>query len=91
MPKLPFPCTACGQCCKNVHLSEQTNYLNRGDGTCRHFDDENLLCNIYEQRPLICRIEEYHEKYLSHLYDWDGFVKMNLEVCEHLKDGVKLS
>ena len=89
--KNSFPCTACGQCCKNVHLSEQTNYLNRGDGTCRHFDDESLLCNIYEQRPLICRIEEYHEKYLSHLYEWDGFVKMNLEVCEQLKSEKKLS
>lgn len=91
MPKTLFPCTACGQCCKNVYLSEQTNYLNRGDGTCRHFDDETLLCNIYEQRPLICRIEEYHEKYLSHLYEWDGFVKMNLEVCEQLKDKGKMS
>lgn len=91
MSKLPFPCSSCGQCCKNVHLSEQTNYLDRGDGTCRHFDNKSLLCTIYEQRPLICRIEDYHEKYLSHLYDWDGFVKMNLEVCEHLKSEEKLS
>ena len=87
MSKLPFPCTSCGQCCKNVHLSEQTKYLNRGDGTCSHFDDSSLLCTIYEQRPLICRIEEYHERYLSHLYDWVGFVKMNLEVCKQLKKG----
>lgn len=91
MSKLPFPCTSCGQCCKNVHLSEHTNYLNRGDGICRHFDDERLLCNIYEKRPLICRIEDYHEKYLSHLYDWDGFVKLNLEVCEQLKGEKKSS
>lgn len=81
-----FPCTACGQCCRNVHLSELTNYLNRGDGTCRHFDDSSLLCTIYEDRPLICRVEDYYEKHLSHLYEWDGFVKMNMEVCEQLKD-----
>ncbi|WP_372886337.1 YkgJ family cysteine cluster protein [Psychrobacter sp.] len=87
MPKTLFPCTACGQCCKNVHLSELTNYLNRSDGTCRHFDDKTNLCLIYEDRPLICRIEEYYDKHLSHLYEWDGFVKMNLEVCEQLKDG----
>ena len=89
--KNSFPCTACGQCCKHVHLSEQTNYLNRGDGTCRHFDDESLLCNIYEQRPLICRIEDYYDEHLSHLYEWDGFVKMNLEVCEQLKSEEKSS
>lgn len=87
MPKTLFPCTACGQCCKNVHLSELTNYLNRSDGTCRHFDDKTNLCLIYEDRPLICRVEDYYDKHLSHLYEWDGFVKMNLEVCKKLKDG----
>ena len=87
MPKTLFPCTTCGQCCKNVHLSELTNYLNRSDGTCRHFDDKTNLCLIYEDRPLICRVEDYYDKHLSDLYEWDGFVKMNLEVCEKLKDG----
>ncbi len=86
MSKLSFPCTACGQCCKKVNLSEQTDYLNRGDGTCRHFSDSSLLCTIYEDRPLICRVEDYYEKHLSHLYEWDGFVKMNLEVCEQLQN-----
>ncbi|MBS9783563.1 MAG: YkgJ family cysteine cluster protein [Pasteurella sp.] len=80
-----FPCTACGQCCKNVHKSDEANYLNRGDGTCRYFDEDTLLCTIYENRPLVCRVEDYYNKYLTHLYDWDGFVKMNLEVCEQLQ------
>ncbi|WP_296191951.1 MULTISPECIES: YkgJ family cysteine cluster protein [unclassified Psychrobacter] len=91
MSKISFPCTSCGQCCKNVHFSELTDYLDRGDGTCRHFDDGSNLCLIYEDRPLICRIEDYYDEHLSHLYEWDGFVKMNLEVCEQLKCENKLS
>ncbi len=79
-----FPCTACGKCCKNVHLSPQTDYLNRGDGTCRHFDDNTKLCSIYQDRPLVCRVEEYYEKHLADLYKWNDFVKINLAICDKL-------
>ena len=56
-----FPCTACGQCCKNVHKSEQTKFLDRGDGICHYFNESTLLCAIYEDRPLVCRIEDYYK------------------------------
>ncbi|EKX95291.1 YkgJ family cysteine cluster protein [Aggregatibacter actinomycetemcomitans] len=79
-----FPCTACGKCCRNVHLSDQTAYLNRGDGICQHFDTEKNLCKIYENRPLICRVEDYYKAHLSHIYEWDEFVKLNLEICQKL-------
>ena len=51
----PFPCTACGKCCQNVDKSEQTVFLDRGDGTCRHFNEDTKLCLIYENRPLVCQ------------------------------------
>lgn len=81
----PFPCTSCGKCCKNIDLLVTINHLDRGDGTCRHFDDESMLCTIYEERPLICRVEDYYKQHLSSIYQWDEFVKMNLEVCEKLQ------
>lgn len=80
----PFPCTACGKCCRNVHLSEQTAYLSRGDGVCQYFDEQTNLCTIYESRPLVCRVEDYYKTYLSHIYTWDEFVKMNVEICNKL-------
>lgn len=88
---LVFPYTLCGLCCKNIGNNLVLSKLDRSDGKCHHFDNISLLCTSYEERPLICRIEEYHEKYLSHLYDWDSFVKMNLEVCEELKGRVKMA
>ena len=80
----PFPCIACGKCCQRVGQSEQTAFLDRGDGICRHVEVQTHLCKIYENRPLVCRVEEYYKQHLSHIYAWDEFVKMNLAVCEKL-------
>ncbi|WGE91862.1 YkgJ family cysteine cluster protein [Actinobacillus genomosp. 1] len=79
-----FPCTACGKCCRRVNLSEQTAFLDRGDGICQHFNTDTNLCNIYENRPLVCRVEDYYKTYLSDIYEWDEFVRMNLAICEKL-------
>lgn len=80
----PFPCTACGKCCCRVNLSEQTSFLDRGDGICLHFDTNTNLCLIYENRPLVCRVEDFYKTHLSHIYTWDEFVKLNLEICQKL-------
>ncbi|SEP84070.1 YkgJ family cysteine cluster protein [Basfia succiniciproducens] len=81
-----FPCNTCGQCCKNIRLSEQTAYLDRGDGICRHFDALTHLCTIYETRPLVCRVEDYYKQNLSHIYEWDEFIEINLAICEQLQE-----
>ena len=80
----PFPCTACGKCCQNVDKSEQTKFVDRGDGTCYHFDENTKLCLIYENRPLVCRVEQYYQTYLKEIYEWEEFVKLNLEICQKL-------
>lgn len=79
---LHFPCNACGQCCRRVHLSEQTIWLDRGDGVCCHFDENTHLCQIYEQRPLVCRIADYYRTYLSEHLTWEEFVKINQDICK---------
>lgn len=80
-----FPCTSCGECCKNVHLSELTAYLDRGDGTCHHFDSIKNLCTIYKDRPLVCRVEDYYYQYLSNIYEWEEFIQLNLNICRTLQ------
>jgi len=79
-----FPCNSCGKCCRRVNLSELTIYLDRGDGVCQHFNEVSNLCNIYNDRPLICRVEDYYKTYLSDQIGWDEFVKINLDICEKL-------
>lgn len=82
---LPFPCTACGQCCRNVHLSRLTEYLSRGDGICRYLDENSNLCSIYEERPLVCNVENFFKKYLSDKILWTDFVEQNLVICRTLQ------
>ena len=81
----PFPCSACGECCRHVNKSELTIFLDRGDGVCTHFNEAEKLCSIYETRPLVCRVDAYYKKNLSHLYVWEDFIKVNLKICEKLQ------
>lgn len=85
MKLTPFPCTACGECCRRVNTSPFTAELDRGDGTCRHFDDMTKLCSIYNDRPLICRIEDFYIENLTSQFSWQEFVELNLEVCRDLQ------
>ncbi|MFZ7217414.1 YkgJ family cysteine cluster protein [Avibacterium avium] len=82
-----FPCDACGKCCRRVNLSEQTRFLDRGDGVCHHFNERTNLCRIYQNRPLVCRVKDYYLAHLSDQYSWEEFVRLNIEVCEILKKG----
>lgn len=76
-----FPCTQCGLCCQHVNLAPETQFLDRGDGTCRHYDAPSKGCSIYSERPAICRVDQqFHIRY-SRYYSWDEYVRLNLEVC----------
>lgn len=66
-------------------MAEQTRFLDRGDGVCRHYDETNRLCAIYETRPDICRVDRMHDKVYASQYTWREFVIVNVQVCEALK------
>lgn len=83
MPK--FPCTACGQCCRHVHLSELTRDLDRGDGICAHFDDSTNLCSIYESRPDVCRVDVMYRQHFQEYVSWSVFVAENMKACAELQ------
>lgn len=82
--KPTFPCNGCGKCCRKVSNSPETKWLDRGDSVCRHFSEDRNNCTIYETRPLICRVEDYYDRYLSEKIPWDKFVKLNIEICHSL-------
>lgn len=90
MPNAPmsstsFPCTQCGLCCQNVHLAAETQFLDRGDGTCRHYDASSKGCGIYGERPSICRVDQQYQLHYARQYSWDDFVALNLAVCDTLQ------
>ncbi|RHW21290.1 YkgJ family cysteine cluster protein [Pseudomonas jilinensis] len=82
-----FPCNQCGLCCQRVNLAEETRYLDRGDGTCRHYDNASKGCSIYAKRPDICRVDRQYKLHYAKHYTWDEFIALNLKVCELLQKG----
>ncbi|WP_338075933.1 YkgJ family cysteine cluster protein [Achromobacter dolens] len=81
----PFPCNGCGRCCQHVSVAPQTRYLDRGDGTCRHFNEAHAHCTIYDRRPDICRIDVQYRLHFAAKVNWDDFVERNLQVCHALQ------
>lgn len=80
-----FPCSKCGACCRNIRNSELTIFLDRGDGTCKFYNDETKLCSNYDERPDICRITLYYQENLINVISWDNYVNINLEACKTLQ------
>lgn len=81
---LIFPCIQCGLCCQHVHVAIETQMLDRGDGTCRHYNEASKQCSVYADRPDICRVDRQYVLNYVKLYSWDEFIELNLQVCHQL-------
>ena len=86
-----FPCTGCGACCRSVFLSKYTSWLDRGDGTCRDFDDSTSRCSVYENRPTICNVRVMYEADYKNKISWEDFVSINLQACNSLSGRLRES
>lgn len=83
--KKEFKCTKCGCCCKNVASYEPASFLDRGDGTCKYFNESERLCSIYEFRPDICRVDKMYKLYKDKM-SWEEYLDLNYESCEYLRE-----
>jgi Fe-S-cluster containining protein len=80
-----FPCTQCGKCCQHAGSIPETAGMDRGDGTCRHFDEKNRQCAIYGSRPDICRVDRQYEMNYHHTMSWEEFSFLNEMACKILQ------
>lgn len=79
-----FPCNKCGACCRNLDKSDLYAFLNRGDGICIYLKGNG--CSIYDKRPLLCRIDEYYDRYFSKFYTIEEYYELNRKVCKSLQE-----
>ena len=89
MPTDTFNCTMCGECCRHIDLIPQLSEFDDGTGTCIHL--KNNLCDIYETRPDICRVDVMYEKTYSTIYSREDFYRLNEEACKQLALNKRLS
>ncbi len=67
-----------------MNKSELTSYLDRGDGACVHYVDNQKKCGIYHDRPLICRVDDFYGEYLKGI-PIEIFYEENQKVCNQLQ------
>jgi len=79
-----FICTKCGRCCQKIGNSDLTRWLDRGDGTCRNFDETTKRCRIYDTRPLVCRVDDAY-KFFSAELSLHDYYQLNITVCNDLQ------
>lgn len=82
---MKFLCDKCGLCCRNIKGIGELKNFDRGDGVCKYLNEKTNLCEIYENRPLICRVDEMYEKYFYKFYDRETYYELNYKVCKKLK------
>jgi len=80
-----FKCDKCGECCRNVGRTKELIEYDRGDGICKFLDEKTNLCKIYENRPLICRVDDMYKEYFYKYLTKDEYYELNLKACITLK------
>ena len=77
----PYPCTKCGLCCKRVVGALPA----KDDGSCIYLGEDDL-CTIYDNRPIVCRVDlmidlqpNREERY-----------RQNVEICNKLQEDAGL-
>ena len=78
-----FYCDRCGACCRHLELSPLYRELDRGDGICKYLSGN--LCSIYENRPLLCRVDESYDAFFKDVMSLEVYYKLNYESCNKLK------
>ena len=95
-----FPCTGCGLCCQiqgaikqlgplsgvSKELAELAASLDRGDGTCRNYEESSRKCKIYDDRPYLCRVKEQAENSPSMRATYLTFLRGCQSLQKHVPD-----
>ena len=82
---MSFQCSKCGLCCQNINQVRALDNYHNGDGICKHYSFEKG-CKIYDQRPLVCRIDEGYQAFFISVISLDEYYQKNAEVCNQLQE-----
>jgi uncharacterized protein len=79
-----FICDKCGVCCRSLGKSPLYAELNGGNGACKYLQDGGL-CSIYEDRPLLCRVDDGYKAFFADIMTIDEYYKHNYDSCVKLR------
>ncbi|MCM1480419.1 MAG: hypothetical protein NC085_12005 [Muribaculaceae bacterium] len=55
-----------------------------GNGICKYLRGNK--CGIYNERPLLCRVDESYEAYFKDVITIEEYYRLNYEACNILKN-----
>lgn len=79
-----FNCNKCGICCRNLDKSDLYSDLHNGNGICKYL--QGNLCSIYNDRPLLCKVDECYELFYKNLMNKREYYQLNYKSCLELKE-----
>lgn len=82
-----FPCTKCGECCRNIANVPELEEYDLGNGVCKFLVGN--ICSIYNSRPDICRVDKMYDDIFHIMFTKEEFYRLNIDACEWLKSGTK--
>jgi len=86
-----FPCTGCGLCCRHIENIEELKDYNLGNGTCKYLNTITNNCEIYDERPDICKVDKMFNLKYYRYFSKVNFYKKNAEICNSLQVIHKIS
>lgn len=78
-----FPCMQCGACCRHIDRIPSLADFDPGTGVCIHLHGN--LCDIYDTRPLVCRVDAMYDNYFHSFYTREEYYQLNLKGCASLQ------
>lgn len=78
---MSFKCSGCGACCRA--LTDDIG-LPHFDGHCVFLDGND--CTIYENRPLVCKVDEYWRKAAKLYVSRRRWYGINAAYCNELQE-----
>jgi hypothetical protein len=66
-----FPCNQCGACCRHVNRASETQFLDRGDGICRHYQMETAVRD--KNTSAYFQVDKQYQLNYQQQYSWQEF------------------
>ena len=79
-----FECEQCGECCKHIDLVPDMKKYDIGNGICKYLLDNK--CQIYNDRPNVCRGEYIYHKFYEGM-DVDDYYQLLHKYCSLIRGG----
>ncbi len=80
-----FECSKCGLCCQKVRGNRFFDLETTPEGDCIHYDHKTHLCDIYENRPIYCRVDDFYDLHLKDRMTREEYHQKIHDICRELQ------